>query len=309
MNWIRIAANIGADPKVVLIGNVVGVGTPTAVGHIVLMLTGVGGSVPSGDLSNVPDDCIEVWAQWYGKGKKRGVFAGAVRAYLCNAEGVITAWDKYNGVAIRDNQRNKLRQKEWRERKREGTTVTPPVTVTSALRNSARYGTVRTTNYNNNNNSLCDDASAPPLPDLFPDQPAAAEITPQPRPKKPKRPTVAANKYPGFTPEDRAESHRLWTARVGAVDFGRLVKALGPCWQPDDTAACLAVVAKYVVALEGPKFAFGNKVERLADSFGAMLRIVRAQRDGTLDPYSALEEAQTLIHGRPVAASRSGYGA
>jgi len=269
MNWIKIATNIGNDPKVIRIANALGVGTPHAVGHIVLMLTGVAGSQQDGDLSRVPDDAVEVWAQWHGKGKKRGAFAAAVRAQLCDSQGVIVAWDRHNGSAMRDNERNRLRQKEWRERKRAAARATPDVTVTLPLANRGRYDTIRyDTNSNNNNNKqhLHHVADAPDAT-LFDVLHVVASDTqhavttgsaaeaghgvvtttaPSRRrrkgdpaaPRRGRRDDADAAKpevqFPHFTLDARAEVFALWKAERGATSFPELVKAFAPFFLAPD---------------------------------------------------------------------------
>lgn len=98
MNWIRIAVRIGRDTDIIGMAKTLGVSTPLTTGCCVLVLCELPEGARDGNIGGVSDEAIEAWAQWPGK---RGKFAAAFRAHLCTPEGVVKAWEKHNGSAIR----------------------------------------------------------------------------------------------------------------------------------------------------------------------------------------------------------------
>lgn len=112
MNWIRISIGIGDDPRVHVLADELGVTVPECVGLLVLLLTKLPEHAQSGDLSTVPDSLLERWAWWAGQ---RGNFAPFFRRTFLSSEGVWTAWDKHNGLALSKAERDRERLRLHRE--------------------------------------------------------------------------------------------------------------------------------------------------------------------------------------------------
>lgn len=100
--WIRIADTLPTDPKTLALGRACQVPTPTAVGMVVLVLLQLPHHAEDGDLAHVPPEAVEAWAMWPGE---PGVFDAAFRRWFCDDTGLVRAWDKHNGHAIRERTR------------------------------------------------------------------------------------------------------------------------------------------------------------------------------------------------------------
>jgi len=115
VNWICVATGIMRDPSIIAMAEALGVSVPATTGHVVGVLTSLPEGSDTGDLSAVTDRTLEQWAMWGGK---RGKFAAAFRAQLCDAQGVVRSWDKYNGRALRKMKADRDRKRETRDRQR-----------------------------------------------------------------------------------------------------------------------------------------------------------------------------------------------
>lgn len=122
MNWIRIATGILNDPSIHAVADAAGVSVPTTTGHVVGVLSYLPDHARGGDLSGVSDATLERWAMWTGK---RGKFAAAFRAYLCDAQGVVRSWEKHNGAAIRKLDADVQRKREQTKARRSRADVAP----------------------------------------------------------------------------------------------------------------------------------------------------------------------------------------
>lgn len=111
MDWIRISTEIGHDPKTVQLARRCGVSVPAAVGHVVMLLANLPAHAADGDLAAVPGEVIEHWAGWTGED---GRLDAAFRALFCDELGVVSAWDRLNGAAIREAEKARLRKARWR---------------------------------------------------------------------------------------------------------------------------------------------------------------------------------------------------
>lgn len=116
MNWVKIAVGIMDDPSVRQVAEAVGVSEVTTTGHLVGVFTNLATHAKTGDLSAVSDNTVEAWARWRGK---RGRFAQAFRAYLCDSQGVVKAWEDYNGAAIREFEHDRKRKADARKKARD----------------------------------------------------------------------------------------------------------------------------------------------------------------------------------------------
>lgn len=110
MNWIRVASDMKSDASLGLIAELCDIGIGPAVGYVVNVLGEMATQAKDGDVSRVPNRTIELWAAWDGK---RGVFSRAFRDAMCTEAGVVRAWEKHNGAAIRkaDSDIERMRQK------------------------------------------------------------------------------------------------------------------------------------------------------------------------------------------------------
>lgn len=111
MDWIRISIEIGRDPKTVQLARRCGVSVPAAVGHVVMVLVNLPSHAPDGDLAAVPSEVLEHWAGWNGFD---GQLAAAFLALFCDETGVVAAWDRLNGAAIREVEKSRQRKARWR---------------------------------------------------------------------------------------------------------------------------------------------------------------------------------------------------
>jgi hypothetical protein len=107
MKWIRVASRVAQDAKIWELARLAGCDRFKAIGHLVTLWGAMTEEAKSGDLSATPDDVLEDWAAWSGR---RGKFAAAVRATLCNERGVMAAWEKYQGAAIREHEADRRRK-------------------------------------------------------------------------------------------------------------------------------------------------------------------------------------------------------
>ncbi len=117
MNWIRISTQIASDPKIHTLAQDLKTTIPGAVGLVVGVLVKLPTHARNGDLSAITDTTLDQWAGWTGKPK--GGFARAFRAGFCDAAGVVSAWEKHNGSAIRESDGNRERQQRHRDKANE----------------------------------------------------------------------------------------------------------------------------------------------------------------------------------------------
>lgn len=242
MNWIRVAVGIVHDPSIHALADAAGVSVPTTTGHVVGLLTYLPQHCRDGDLSGVADATIERWAMWTGK---RGKFATAFRAHLCDSKGVVKAWEKHNGAAIREADRTKERAKEWREERkkaaderRENAKRTAFADRSERVANSVD-GTGRDVTVLPNNNSK--------------------SIAPRRR-SAPK----AEAKFPAFSKALCDTGYQAWLAKLGAADYAAFRKAFAPAFsiaEPDRPesmprdAEFARIIELYAVAIRGTKAA------------------------------------------------------
>lgn len=98
MNWIRVATKMKGDPRLGALAMACGVRVHEAVGLACCLLMELPEHARDGDVSEVPDVILEQWALWTGR---PGLFAKAFRAQFCDEAGVVRAWEKHNGAALR----------------------------------------------------------------------------------------------------------------------------------------------------------------------------------------------------------------
>lgn len=118
MDWVAVSIGISKDPAVHRMAAALRVRVPEVVGLLTLAFAEMTAHAPDGQLGDVPDSLLEAWATWHGK---RGRFAPEFRANLCDETGLVTAWEKYNGAAIRRANAARDRSRAWREQKQNAT--------------------------------------------------------------------------------------------------------------------------------------------------------------------------------------------
>ena len=116
MNWIRIAVDIHDDPAIARMAEMCHVRISEMVGCIVGVLSCLPSQSRGGQIGHVPDRLLEQWAHWEGK---RLVFARAFRAELCHADGLVRGWEKHNGAAIREADRQRAKSEQYRGKQRD----------------------------------------------------------------------------------------------------------------------------------------------------------------------------------------------
>lgn len=114
MQWIRVATRMKSDPRIARIAADLKVRVAEAVGLVACVLMELPEHAVDGDIAAVPDPLLEQWALWSGA---PGGFAAAFRSHMCD-DGIVRAWEKHNGAAIREANRSIARAREWRRKKK-----------------------------------------------------------------------------------------------------------------------------------------------------------------------------------------------
>lgn len=83
-------------------------------GHFPAFFGEVARHQPDGNLSAIPDDLLDEWA-----GNVEG-WGAQVRAHMCDDDGVLRSWMKYNGEKLLALQQDRERKREAREAQRNG---------------------------------------------------------------------------------------------------------------------------------------------------------------------------------------------
>jgi hypothetical protein len=115
MEWVAIDVHIGGDAVTHRLAAAFRLRVPEAAGLLALVFGGMAQHAQDGSLADVTDSQIESWALWHGK---RGTFAAFFRAQLCDEDGTVRAWEKYNGAAIREAKASRERMRQWREKRK-----------------------------------------------------------------------------------------------------------------------------------------------------------------------------------------------
>jgi hypothetical protein len=135
VNWIRIATKMKGDPRMGAIAAACRVRIEHAVGLVCCALMELPDHAKDGDVSRVPDVVLEQWALWSGK---PGVFAATFREQLCDAAGVVRAWERHNGKALRKAEADIERKRAARESRENGAKTARAEPAPSARRTSER---------------------------------------------------------------------------------------------------------------------------------------------------------------------------
>jgi hypothetical protein len=122
MKWIRLDAGIAADPKLHKFAKALKVTRPAAIGLFASTLCQFPDHARDGDISDVEPETLAEWAGWKGKPEQ---YAATFRHVFCEGGTVVTGWQKHNGAAIREADRNRTKAREYRSRHRYGTGDVP----------------------------------------------------------------------------------------------------------------------------------------------------------------------------------------
>lgn len=295
MNWIRIATGITRDPSVIALSEAVGVSVPTTTGHVVGVLTSLPEGCPTGDLSGVSDATLEQWAMWRGR---KGVFAAAFRAQLCDGQGVVRSWAKYNGSKLRELATDRERKKAAREAAK-----VQRMSGGNLPDNAGPSGPVR---------PLRDETRRDEQPyqqaSLLPTDPIGTTRD-RVAPKKPKPVKGDGPQFPHFSRDLCTEMHTLWVSKFGAIGYPLFRKEFGPLFtlaeadRPSSapTDKDLRDALKSYVDLftmgDGATFASAKRAA------GCLSAIANVRREYANEPERRLEAVMRIIHGRNKAAA------
>ncbi len=102
-------------------------------------------------------------------------------------------------------------------------------------------------------------------------------------------------KFPDFPMDARNELYEAWRQKVGTVNMGELVNAVGPFWTQDKAPTVRRAVLDYVaLAARGNSSPFITP-RSLAAKMGALIQNVERCKD---DPAGRADGAAVIIHGR-----------
>lgn len=206
MEWVAIDVHIAGDAVTHRLAERFRLRVAEAAGLLTLAFAGMAQHAQDGALAEVTDSQIEAWAMWHGK---RGAFAALFREQLCDEDGVVRAWEKYNGRSIRRAEAAKERSREWREqRERERTERAP-----SANGTHMRTHTVRRTRQDQTRPNLTTKSGGADAPAV-----------------------------PAWVPVIRAR----WQERVGRVTPAVLTRELGAVVEIHGEAKILEAIDTYV---------------------------------------------------------------
>lgn len=122
------------------------------------------------------------------------------------------------------------------------------------------------------------------------------------RAAKPASKVPAAPRFPHFAKADRDAVHQAWTTKLGVVDFGRLIAAIGPLFRaPDDAghiphAALVRGVRDYVGLISRGRSAPYASPEDCGKRLAALAQNALAHET---DPVARADGAEQIIHGAP----------
>jgi hypothetical protein len=177
----------------------------------------------SGDLSEVSDATLEMWALWRGK---RGVFAKAFRLQLCDANGVVRSWEKHNGGPLRDAKASADRSKAWREERKANRMRTENERrsegVANGNRTLLRDETKRDETNNKELQALVDTESSVNPPRKRSGLKVSGKSAEKSAPEK---------AFPYFGGEDRARAIAAFR-KLGDFNAGRIINAVGFAYRP-----------------------------------------------------------------------------
>lgn len=249
--WIRVHGGLYDKSVVDRLCRAVRINEHEAIGVLVTFWSGVAANAVNGFIGDISDAQLEKWAKW--KRKPAGAFAKWVRTQHQDAEGRVPEWDDYAGALELRREKERQRLAEKRQQ----------------LRNRTQNVGQQTRN------------------DLQPLQPARANGTERddterkqtdlslPRARKPRTAEALPTWVQTMTD--------VWVDKVGAVEYGRLGRALKGVVAKHGMEAVVAALDVYASADEGPKNGV-RSVNHFAQNFQHWHRIAQTPlaQDGVL---------------------------
>ncbi len=252
MEWVAISVHIAGDCVTHQIADRCRVRIPEAAGLLSLTFAGMALHAQDGNLANVTSSQIEQWAYWSGR---RGLYAVVFRDLMCDEDGLVTAWEKYNGAAIREAKASAQRVKKWRDQRKadrhkteadaDGERRNDPRNERGSVRRNVR-GNETITNGSTVPNSTRPDHTVPVLP-------KNQEPTDNDKAPSGKKPPLDAShpRYRWMTP-----IAECYEAEMGAGTFpyGQAARYLSPLAKAGSTEQVLAAHLRTYLALRGDEF-------------------------------------------------------
>ncbi len=139
MAWIESHQSLSTHRKTMALESLLGIETPTAVGHLHLLWWWALDNVPSGDLTDIPDAVIARAAQWRGDAGKF-VLALISSHFIDESPRQLHDWNDYAGKLMERREANRLRVQRSRNANvmrmcivRKGATVPNPTVPNSTI--------------------------------------------------------------------------------------------------------------------------------------------------------------------------------
>ena len=109
-DWVPVYRKVFTDPRMAALAARLGASRDQAVIYCIHLWHAVADQSPAkGEIGQVDDATIEVWAEWRGR---KGRFAVAYRE-LFQVDGCIRKWKTYVGDALEASEREKERKRTW----------------------------------------------------------------------------------------------------------------------------------------------------------------------------------------------------
>lgn len=256
--WIRVHGGLYNRPVVDRLCQATGINEHEAVGVLVTFWSGVAAHATNGRIDNVSNSQLEKWANWSTSPRRRGLFAAWVREQHQDAEGRVPEWDDYAGALELRREKERVRLSERRQRLRDATQNVAQQTQDVATRARERDGTVR-------DGTERDSKSTDKSPSL-------------PRARKPR----TTETLPTWV----QTIHDVWLDKIGAVEYGRLGKALKAIVAKHSVEGVIPAIEVYASADEGPKNGV-RSVNHFAGNFQHWHRIAQTP---LVDAHGVLTE-------------------
>jgi len=115
VDFVAIDTGIAGDRLTIELARAFKLRRAHAAGLLTLTFAGMTKHAPDGHLGDLLDEQIEEWSHWHGK---PGEFAAFLRVNLCDDNGLVTAWDRWNGKMIARANAAAERARDYREERR-----------------------------------------------------------------------------------------------------------------------------------------------------------------------------------------------
>ncbi|HET8772052.1 MAG TPA: hypothetical protein VFM71_13795 [Gemmatimonadaceae bacterium] len=191
MDFVAIDTGIAGDRITHAIAAQCKIRLPEAVGLLTLLFAGMAKHADDGNLAGILDSQLEEWTHWHGK---RGTLAPILREMLCDDDGLVRAWDDWNGTMIAKAKRERDRLRKWRADRVRDADANSTRTRTRTVRDEETVPDLTVPNLTTTNNNL--------------------PATPKPPASRPKGKGDAAPRQTWITPFEAA-----WERHCGRGSF------------------------------------------------------------------------------------------